>query len=67
MSLCATADSAEFYSGGMVTYSNKAKRKLLQVKAETLTRHTAVSKNTLFFHQTMDGVESTTQRNDISK
>lgn len=47
MSLCATADSAEFYSGGIVTYSNKAKRKLLQVKAKTLARYTAVSKETV--------------------
>ncbi|WP_426506229.1 CinA family protein [Serratia proteamaculans] len=45
--LCATADSAEFYSGGMVTYSNRAKRKLLQVSAKTLATHTAVSKETV--------------------
>ncbi|EOG2476958.1 TPA: nicotinamide-nucleotide amidohydrolase family protein [Serratia marcescens] len=47
MALCATKDSAEFYSGGIVTYSNQAKRNLLGVKADTLATHTAVSKETV--------------------
>ncbi len=36
--------SSDFFEGGVVTYSNELKRSLLGVKAATLKRHGAVSK-----------------------
>lgn len=37
---------SEVYRAGFVTYSNKAKKKLLNVKSETLKKHGAVSRKT---------------------
>lgn len=45
--LCATEDSGDFYSGGLVTYTNRAKEKLLHVRKETLENYTAVSRETV--------------------
>ncbi|MGO4745625.1 nicotinamide-nucleotide amidohydrolase family protein [Serratia quinivorans] len=47
MALCATKDSGDFYTGGFVTYTNRAKIKLLHVRKETLDRYTAVSRETV--------------------
>ncbi|MER4123954.1 2-oxo-tetronate isomerase [Klebsiella pneumoniae] len=41
--LCAQADTAAFYDTGVVTFSDEAKRNVLQVRAETLAVHSAVS------------------------
>lgn len=41
--LCAQADTAAFYDTGVVTFSDEAKRNVLQVRAETLAEHSAVS------------------------
>uniref|UniRef100_A0A483K831 2-oxo-tetronate isomerase n=1 Tax=Klebsiella quasipneumoniae TaxID=1463165 RepID=A0A483K831_9ENTR len=41
--LCAQADTAAFYDTGVVTFSDEAKRNVLQVRAETLAKHSAVS------------------------
>ncbi len=38
--------SSDYFKGGMVTYSNKAKVKFLDVKKETLTKYGAVSEKT---------------------
>jgi PncC family amidohydrolase len=40
------AGSSEYFMGGVVSYSNDAKVKLLEVKRETLARHGAVSEET---------------------
>ena len=39
--------SSAYFNGGIVAYSNTAKRELLRVKAETLARHGAVSRETV--------------------
>ena len=39
--------SSRYYLGGMITYSNEAKMKWLDVKAETLKRYGAVSQQTV--------------------
>lgn len=41
--LCAQADTAAFYDTGVVTFSDEAKRNVLQVRAETTAVHSAVS------------------------
>lgn len=41
--LCAQADTAAFYDTGVVTFSDEAKRNVLQVRAETLAEHSADS------------------------
>ncbi|MBZ9579776.1 2-oxo-tetronate isomerase [Klebsiella quasivariicola] len=41
--LCAQADTAAFYDTGVVTFSDEAKRHVLQVREETLAVHSAVS------------------------
>lgn len=41
--LCAQADTAAFYDTGVFTFSDEAKRNVLQVRAETLAVHSAVS------------------------
>ena len=41
--LCAQADTAAFYDTGVVTFSDEAKRNVLQVRADTLAVHSAVS------------------------
>lgn len=43
VALCAQADTAAFYDTGVVTFSDEAKRNVLQVRAETLAVHSAVS------------------------
>lgn len=40
------AGSSEWFDRGFVTYSNEAKQEMLGVKAETLSRHGAVSEET---------------------
>ncbi|WP_313690485.1 CinA family protein [Pantoea sp.] len=42
-SLAAVADSSRFYSSGFITYSDRAKQRLLGVSSETLRSYTAVS------------------------
>ena len=41
--LCAQADTAAFYDTGVVTFSDEAKRNVVEVRAETLAVHSAVS------------------------
>lgn len=46
-SLGAATDSATFFTTGLVTYTNSAKHRVLQVSEETLEVHTAVSEATV--------------------
>ena len=45
--LCAEADTAEFYDIGVITFSNRAKQKMLSVRASTLEKYSAVSEQTV--------------------
>ncbi|MDU4315832.1 MAG: nicotinamide-nucleotide amidohydrolase family protein [Klebsiella michiganensis] len=45
--LCAEADTAAFYDIGLITFSDRAKQKLLGVNASTLEKYSAVSRQTV--------------------
>lgn len=45
--LCAQADTAEFYDIGVITFSDRAKQKMLGVRASTLEKYSAVSEQTV--------------------
>ena len=45
--ITAIPGSSRFYKGGIVAYADEVKRNLLQVKAETLETHGAVSEETV--------------------
>lgn len=45
--LCAEENTAAFYDVGLVVFSDSAKEKLLDVKASTLEKYTAVSEQTV--------------------
>lgn len=45
--LCAEADTADFYDIGIITFSDRAKKKMLGVQASTLEKYTAVSEQTV--------------------
>ncbi|MDR8350375.1 nicotinamide-nucleotide amidohydrolase family protein, partial [Acinetobacter baumannii] len=45
--LCAQADTAEFYDIGVITFSDRAKQKMLDVRASTLKKYSAVSEQTV--------------------
>jgi len=47
MALCACKDSGDFYTSGFVTYTNRAKQKVLTVRDETLDTYSAVSQETV--------------------
>ncbi len=47
VALCAETDTAAFYDIGLITFSDYAKQRMLGVKASTLEKYTAVSKQTV--------------------
>ncbi|WP_312738263.1 nicotinamide-nucleotide amidohydrolase family protein, partial [Atlantibacter hermannii] len=46
VALCAAENTPDFYSCGFITFNDDAKRKLINVRPETLARYTAVSQQT---------------------
>ena len=47
VALCAAENTPDFYSCGFITFNDDAKRKLINVRPETLARYTAVSQQTV--------------------
>lgn len=54
--LTAQAGASAYFKGGVVAYSNELKRQLLNVKAETLEKHGAVSEETV--REMVEGVRN---------